>query len=128
MRERDKERRKMLSRLKVNLVILTINCLLSQMKSQVRAYFHESKWLHQKHIPTMDEYMRIACVTSGYSMLAITLLVGMGDIVTKDSFEWVFSDPKIVKACTVIARLMDDMVSHKVLCYICTTVGIMLLQ
>uniref|UniRef100_A0A2N9F1R9 Uncharacterized protein n=1 Tax=Fagus sylvatica TaxID=28930 RepID=A0A2N9F1R9_FAGSY len=83
------------------------------MKSQVRAYFHESKWLHQKHIPTMDEYMRIACVTSGYSMLAITLLVGMGDIVTKDSFEWVFSDPKIVKACTVIARLMDDMVSHK---------------
>uniref|UniRef100_A0A2N9FGL6 CCHC-type domain-containing protein n=1 Tax=Fagus sylvatica TaxID=28930 RepID=A0A2N9FGL6_FAGSY len=83
------------------------------MKNQVRAYFHESKWLHQKHIPTMDEYMRIACVTSGYSTLAITLLVGMGDIVTKDSFEWMSSDPKIVKACTVVARLMDDMVSHK---------------
>jgi (-)-germacrene D synthase len=86
------------------------------MKKQVRAYFDEAKWFHQKHIPTMDEYMRIACVSSGYSTLATTLLVGMGDIVTKDSFEWVFSNPKIVRACTVVARLMDDIVSHKVLC------------
>uniref|UniRef100_A0A2N9I731 Uncharacterized protein n=1 Tax=Fagus sylvatica TaxID=28930 RepID=A0A2N9I731_FAGSY len=83
------------------------------MKKQVRAYFDEAKWFHQKHIPTMDEYMRIACVSSGYSTLATTLLVGMGDIVTKDSFEWVFSNPKIVRACTVVARLMDDIVSHK---------------
>ncbi|KAM3744366.1 hypothetical protein ACB098_06G048100 [Castanea mollissima] len=83
------------------------------MKNQVRAYFHEAKWFHQKHIPTMDEYMRIALVTSGYSMLATTSLVGMGDIVTKDPFEWLFSDPKIVRASAVVCRLMDDIVSHK---------------
>ncbi|KAM4103019.1 hypothetical protein ACJW30_06G047500 [Castanea mollissima] len=83
------------------------------MKNQVRAYFYEAKWFHQKHIPTMDEYMRIALVTSGYSMLATTSLVGMGDIVTKDSFEWLFSDPKIVRASAVVCRLMDDIVSHK---------------
>jgi hypothetical protein len=29
------------------------------------------------------------------------------------------SDPKVVKASSVIARLMDDMVSHKVLFYFC---------
>uniref|UniRef100_A0A2N9H4T4 Terpene synthase metal-binding domain-containing protein n=1 Tax=Fagus sylvatica TaxID=28930 RepID=A0A2N9H4T4_FAGSY len=34
-------------------------------------------------------------------------------IVTKDSFEWVFSNPKIVRVCTVVTKLMDDMVSHK---------------
>ncbi|KAF3954892.1 hypothetical protein CMV_019820 [Castanea mollissima] len=83
------------------------------MKNQVRAYFYEAKWFHQKHIPTMDEYMRIALVTSAYSMLATTSLVGMGDIVTKDSFEWLFSDPKIVRASAVVCRLMDDIVSHK---------------
>uniref|UniRef100_A0A2N9I7S9 Uncharacterized protein n=1 Tax=Fagus sylvatica TaxID=28930 RepID=A0A2N9I7S9_FAGSY len=83
------------------------------MKNQIRAYFDEAQWFHQKHTPTMDEYMRIALVTSGYSMLTTTSLVGMGDIVTKDSFEWVFSDPKIVRASTVVCRLMDDMVSHK---------------
>ena len=88
------------------------------MKNQVRAYFDEAKWLHQKHTPTMDEYMPVALVTSAYSMLATTSLVGMGDIVTKDSFEWLFSDPKMVRASAVVCRLMDDMVSHKVL-YIC---------
>jgi (-)-germacrene D synthase len=43
---------------------------------------------------SMDEYMRIALVTIGYSMFATTSLVGMGDIITKDAFEWLFSDPK----------------------------------
>ncbi|XP_059428060.1 (-)-germacrene D synthase-like isoform X2 [Corylus avellana] len=83
------------------------------MKNQVRAYFHEAKWFHKKHIPTLDEYMRIALVTSAYSMLATTSLVGMGDIVTKDAFEWLFSDPKMVRASAVVCRLMDDIVSHK---------------
>ncbi|KAK4576356.1 hypothetical protein RGQ29_027072 [Quercus rubra] len=83
------------------------------MKNQVRAYFDEAKWFHKKYIPTMDEYMEIALATSGYSLLATTSLVGMGDIVTNDSFKWVFSKPKMVRACTVVARLMDDIVSHK---------------
>ncbi|XP_023909257.2 (-)-germacrene D synthase [Quercus suber] len=83
------------------------------MKNQVRAYFDEAKWFHQNHIPTMDEYMQISLVTCGYPMLATTSLVGMGDIVTNDCFEWVFSNPKIVRASAVVCRLMDDIVSHK---------------
>ncbi|XP_062011925.1 (-)-germacrene D synthase-like [Rosa rugosa] len=83
------------------------------MKRQVRAYHAEAKWLHKNYTPTMDEYMEVALVTSAYSMLATTSFVGMGDIVTKDSFEWIFSDPKIVKASSVVCRLMDDIVSHK---------------
>ncbi|TXG46287.1 hypothetical protein EZV62_028215 [Acer yangbiense] len=39
---------------------------------------------------------------------------GMGDIVTKQAFEWLFTDPnKMVQASSLICRLMDDMVSHK---------------
>ena len=84
------------------------------MKIQVRAYFREAKWFHQKYTPTLDEYMSLALVTSGYFMLAATSFLGMGEIVTKDSVEWLFSKPKIVKASEVVGRLMDDMVSHKV--------------
>ena len=94
------------------------------MKNQVRAYFDEAKWFHKKYIPTMDEYMEIALATSGYSLLATTSLVGMGDIVTNDSFKWVFSKPKMVRACTVVARLMDDIVSHKVKSYVTSTIYI----
>ncbi|GLT77756.1 hypothetical protein SLA2020_493160 [Shorea laevis] len=83
------------------------------MKNQVRAYLHEAKWFHQKHVPTMDEYMHIALITSGYTMLETTSFVGMGDIVTKDAFEWASNKPKIVKASEVVGRLMNDIMSHK---------------
>ncbi|KAJ9153698.1 hypothetical protein P3X46_027114 [Hevea brasiliensis] len=85
------------------------------MKKQVRAYFIESKWFHQKYIPTMEEYMSIALVTSAYAMLETTSLLAMGDIVTEDSFDWLFTEPKMVTASAIIGRLMDDIVSHKVI-------------
>ena len=85
------------------------------MKNLVRAYFHEAKWFHEGRIPTMEEYMRIALVTSGYYMLTTMSFIGMGEIVTKEAFDWVISDPKIITASAVICRLMDDISSHKVL-------------
>ncbi|KAL5546747.1 hypothetical protein UlMin_006434 [Ulmus minor] len=84
-----------------------------KMKIQIRAYFQEAKWFHQQYTPTMEEYMPLALVTSAYGMLSTTSFVGMGNIVTRDSFEWLFSDPKMVKASAVVCRLMDDIVSHK---------------
>ncbi|XP_050247221.1 sesquiterpene synthase 2-like [Quercus robur] len=83
------------------------------MKRLVRAYFEEAKWFHQNYIPTMEEYMHVALKTSGYPMLTAISFLGMGDIVTKEAFDWIFSNPKIITASSVIGRLMDDMKSHK---------------
>jgi hypothetical protein len=38
----------------------------------------------------------------------------MGDMVTKQAFDWVFNHPKIIRASETIGRLMDDVKSHKV--------------
>ncbi|KAF8391450.1 hypothetical protein HHK36_023755 [Tetracentron sinense] len=84
-----------------------------QMKTQVGAYFVEAKWLHRGHIPTMEEYMHVALTSSGYPMLAITSFVGMGEIVTKETFDVMVNEPKMVRASAIMARLMDDLVSHK---------------
>ncbi|KAK3427102.1 hypothetical protein EUGRSUZ_F03413 [Eucalyptus grandis] len=75
--------------------------------------FTEAKWFHQGHVPTMEEYMAVALVTSAYEMLATTSFVGMGDLATQDAFDWLLSGPKMVKASTTICRLMDDIVSHQ---------------
>nr|POE90769.1 (-)-germacrene d synthase [Quercus suber] len=83
------------------------------MKRLVRAYFDEAKWFHQNYIPTMEEYMHVALKTSSYPMLTAISFLGMGDIVTKEAFDWIFSNPKIITASSVIGRLMDDMKSHK---------------
>ncbi|KAF5478804.1 hypothetical protein F2P56_005335 [Juglans regia] len=84
------------------------------MKILVRAYFDEAKSFHAKHIPTLEEYMRVALVTSGYPMLTVMSLLGMGEIaITEETLVWAFSDPKIITASSVIGRLSDDIKSHK---------------
>ncbi|KAG6747119.1 hypothetical protein POTOM_049499 [Populus tomentosa] len=83
------------------------------MKVQVHAYFNEAKWFHENHIPTMEEYMQVALVTSGYFLLATVSFIGMADMVTEQAFDWVFNRPKIVRASETIARLVDDVRSHK---------------
>ena len=62
----------------------------------------------------MEEYMPLALVTCGYKLLETVALVGMGDIVTQNSFEWLVNDPKMVTATQIICRLMDDIVGHEV--------------
>ncbi|KAK8474197.1 hypothetical protein V6N11_033072 [Hibiscus sabdariffa] len=46
-------------------------------------------------------------------MLAITAFVGMGDVITPETFKWAANDPKIIKASTIICRFMDDIAEHK---------------
>jgi len=84
------------------------------MKKLVNAYFKEAKWFHQGYTPPMEEYMQVALVTGAYEMLSTNSFVGMGDLATQEAFDWVSSCPLIVRASSIICRLMDDMVGHKV--------------
>lgn len=84
------------------------------MKILVHGYHDESKWFHNNYVPTMEEYMRVSLVTSGYSMLTAASFLGMDGVVTKEAFDWVSGKPKIIRASTIIGRLMDDIKSHKV--------------
>ncbi|KAM7490781.1 hypothetical protein LguiA_033702 [Lonicera macranthoides] len=90
-----------------------VNYAKQAMKQLVRAYFDEAKWYHEGYVPTMEEYMEVASVSAGYIMVATTSFVGMGELVTKQALDWVSNTPLIVKACSVIARLTDDMVGHE---------------
>ncbi|XP_056171281.1 (-)-germacrene D synthase-like [Syzygium oleosum] len=84
------------------------------MKRKVTAYFAEAKWFYQNHVPAMEEHMPVALATFGTEMLIATSFLGMGDIVTKDAFDWlIFDDPKMVKVSAVVGRLMDDIAGHK---------------
>ncbi|KAK9209502.1 hypothetical protein WN944_001868 [Citrus x changshan-huyou] len=83
------------------------------MKILVRSYIIEAGWCDQQYVPTMEEYMRVALLSCGYLLLSTSSFLGMEDIVTKEAFEWVSGNPKIVQASSIICRLMDDIVSHK---------------
>ncbi|CAA0816255.1 Alpha-humulene/(-)-(E)-beta-caryophyllene synthase [Striga hermonthica] len=82
------------------------------MKKLVRSYMEEAKWFYNKYTPTMEEYMKVALISSGYMMLSTTSLVGIGDLVTREDIDWVSNEPVIVQASSTIARLMDDIVGY----------------
>ncbi|MFS7953441.1 putative (-)-beta-caryophyllene synthase [Helianthus anomalus] len=84
-----------------------------QMKELVRNYMTETNWAHKGIVPTTQEHIAVSYVTSGFGMLLATSFVGMGDMVTDESFEWALSKPPIVKASCVMARLMNDFYSQK---------------
>nr|WBW04460.1 terpene synthase [Ficus pandurata] len=83
------------------------------MKRQVRAYYDEAKWFKKNYTPTLKEYMNVAILSSGYPLLTITSFLGMGEIATQEAFDWASKHPKIFRASSTIARLMDDLVGHK---------------
>ncbi|XP_038903601.1 (+)-gamma-cadinene synthase-like [Benincasa hispida] len=83
------------------------------MKRQAESYFKEAEWLNKKHKPNFEAYMEVASVSSGYALLATISFACMGDVATQEVFDWVFECPKILEASTIIARLMDDLVSYE---------------
>ncbi|KAF4351783.1 hypothetical protein G4B88_030144 [Cannabis sativa] len=84
-------------------------------QSLIRAYFKEAKWLHTKYIPTLDEYMPVGVDSAGSFMLISMVFIGMGDIVTKHSMDWIFSNPqpKIIQTMAIVGRVMNDIGYHK---------------
>ncbi|KAK7312909.1 hypothetical protein VNO77_37150 [Canavalia gladiata] len=84
-----------------------------EFKKVVHAYMTEAKWLNNNYIPTTEEYMRTSTISCCYSLLITTSYIGMGNTITEDIFKWVTNEPKIVKAASVLCRLMDDIVSNE---------------
>nr|KYP35890.1 (+)-delta-cadinene synthase isozyme C2 [Cajanus cajan] len=77
-----------------------------------KAYMVEAKWCHKGYIPTYDEYKANGILTSCCPLL-FTSMICLGEFATKDVLDWIFSDPKILQASSIIGRVMDDMASHK---------------
>ncbi|XP_047941552.1 bicyclogermacrene synthase-like [Salvia hispanica] len=83
------------------------------MKDVARNYFTEIKWREEKYKPKSEEYMQVATASSGYTSLIICSFLGMGDCVTKEAFDFVLSEPDVVKSALNICRLTDDIVGHE---------------
>lgn len=84
------------------------------MKELVQSYFDEAGWLHEAYTPTMEEYMSVAVGSATYFLITTTAFLLMGDIATKEVLEWASNKPKIITASSMVGRLMNDIVSHKV--------------
>ncbi|CAO2836435.1 unnamed protein product [Amaranthus hypochondriacus] len=78
------------------------------------AYLQEARWLHEKIMPTYEEYIKVGLTTSTFAFLFMGTLQGMGDIASKEDLEWVFQKSKVKKTTGILCRIMNDIHGHKV--------------
>ena len=73
----------------------------------------EGRWCHTNHIPTMEEYMVVRGMSSGYPFLITLCFLGMEDT-TEEVLLWATKEPITIATSTTICRIMDDIVGDKV--------------
>ncbi|XP_054814157.1 (-)-germacrene D synthase-like [Prosopis cineraria] len=91
----------------------SLNYAVSEIKNVVRAFMREAEWFNENYIPTTEQYLSTAMITCAFSMLSTISYFGLGHLATEDTFKWVTSEPKLVKASSLICRAMDDIVSSE---------------
>ncbi|KAK4710992.1 hypothetical protein R3W88_005505 [Solanum pinnatisectum] len=62
----------------------------------------------------MEQYMKNGTRSSTYHLIATTSWLGMGEVATKDVFDWIATEPLILVASGTIARLLNDLATHEV--------------
>ncbi|XP_031282246.1 (E)-beta-farnesene synthase-like isoform X2 [Pistacia vera] len=84
------------------------------MQRIVQGYFAEARWLNEGYIPTtFEEYISLAAETSAVELMTSVAFFGMDDIATKEDFDWISTNPKIINTTRLIGRLMNDIGSSK---------------
>ncbi|CAI9088756.1 OLC1v1023179C3 [Oldenlandia corymbosa var. corymbosa] len=91
----------------------SVDFAISSMQAISRAYHEEASWIHDENLPTYDEYMKLALVTSTYPMIVTCSTVSMWGIVRENALDWVTKNPLILRVSSAIGRLMNDIVSFE---------------
>nr|QYL01195.1 terpene synthase 5 [Stevia rebaudiana] len=90
-----------------------LNYIKEAMMEYLGCYLKEAKWANDGYIPTMEEHKEIATTSSGYNFVLIASFAAMGEVITDETFKWALTMPPITRACCVISRVMDDIVTHE---------------
>ncbi|XP_054778344.1 probable terpene synthase 2 [Prosopis cineraria] len=80
--------------------------------NSANAYLMEAKWCHEHCVPSYEEYKDNGAVSTTCPLL-ISSFLGLGNLATKEVFEWLATHPKIIGTMSTIGRLLDDMATHK---------------
>ncbi|TKW07116.1 hypothetical protein SEVIR_7G286701v4 [Setaria viridis] len=76
-------------------------------------YLQGAEWFHCKKTPTFKERVEASLMDSGGSFSCVALLVGMGDIASKEALDWALGCTGAVRACGLITRYMNDITALK---------------
>ncbi|XP_050209226.1 probable terpene synthase 6 [Mercurialis annua] len=92
---------------------ITVSYVKNEMIQITKAYLTEIRWFHDGYTPSPNEHMETTYYTAAIPFIIIVWYGGMAQVKENKEFEWLLKSPKILKAGGTIARLMDDLITHK---------------
>ncbi|KAL0917897.1 hypothetical protein M5K25_013001 [Dendrobium thyrsiflorum] len=90
-----------------------VHYLINEMKRMARAFLQESKWASVCYVSKLEEHLRVTLITAGYSLITYASYLGIKEVISKDTYEWVASVPEILKSINIVGRLMNDIGSYQ---------------
>jgi len=84
-----------------------------QFQLSSKYYLDEAKWSSEKYAPSFEEHVEVSVMSSGFPTLAVVLLMGAGDLATREAFEWAIGVPAVVSASGEVARFLNDIASYR---------------
>ncbi|PAN33468.2 hypothetical protein PAHAL_6G029600 [Panicum hallii] len=79
-----------------------------------KSYRAEVTWRDEHYIPAdVDEHLQISLGSIAAMQTVVLTFVSLGDVTTREAIDWALTYPKIVRGLTVIARIMNDIMSHE---------------
>ncbi|XP_068667804.1 terpene synthase 1-like [Aristolochia californica] len=90
-----------------------VHYLKEAVKSLSRAYFKESGWHNNGYSPGVEECLSVTSITSTHPLLITLFFLDLEAIATKQVFDWLLSEPKLVTNTGLICRIIDDLESYQ---------------
>ncbi|RCV30114.1 hypothetical protein SETIT_6G068300v2 [Setaria italica] len=79
-----------------------------------KCYHAELKWRDENYVPTnVDEHLQISVCSSACMHVTNLAFISLGDRASKEAVEWAFTYPKIIRGVCIVARIVNDIMSHE---------------
>ncbi|PIA50806.1 hypothetical protein AQUCO_01200217v1 [Aquilegia coerulea] len=90
----------------------------SYFKKQVQDHnknlLEEAKVIFSGDLPTLEKWLSLSVPSVSCSLFIIIATLNLGELATKEVFDWIASMPKIVNYTNLLVRLLGDIASLKV--------------
>ncbi|KAL5214349.1 hypothetical protein ABZP36_003501, partial [Zizania latifolia] len=76
-------------------------------------YLQQAEWSHQDYKPSFKEQVKLSTMSLTVPLLSVGAMLGSGEAVTNEAFQWAAHRPSGVIACAKIMHFMNDIAAFK---------------
>ncbi|KAF5178410.1 Sesquiterpene synthase [Thalictrum thalictroides] len=84
------------------------------MQDHNKNLLEEAKVIFSDDLPTLEKWLSLSVPSVSCSLFIIIATLNLGEIATKEVFDWIASMPKIINYTNLLVRLLGDIASLKV--------------